>query len=495
MRITLLFVVIFITFSCNALAPREGRLTSLTPSGDPTKKIFFGFGDPNSGRVGSEQFNEPRFDLRHLQNIFGHIYGGNYRTKLIFDADHFTHDAILKKMDEINQELGDAGMYAQYSATHGFPEDLKNGLPGTLHVPPAGISHIEMRDKILSFKAKEILVFTMACYSGGLVEAFKKNEAEWRPLFEKQKRTLFIMSSSKANEVSDTGPGQDINDPYNIVGDGGSLFGYYVWRGLTGLADTGHDGYITLGELRDYVTSNVSKAAAARDPAHRSMTGFAPDITKQTPQSLGVFDPDLRIALPGSQLSANPGWITAKKNFDAVAVPMEEKISELLAAKDTKFFPSILDAWKLYSDLRTQVLNQLPDSLKQKRAVLENDLYDGSPKTYAATDVSNKTFADDCLLWISPPTPGRLANLSKLAAKCEELKKQTMDEENAVPKTLANQVSDARSKLVVAEDELTQALATVSELRAKLDSLVTDLEKQLDHYLRLDQSDTQRESH
>jgi len=88
-----------------------------------------------------------------------------------------------------------------------------------------------------------------------------------------------VMSSARPDETSVTGPGTDDDEPNGPNGSAGSAFGYSLWKGLIGYSDGFvdgvKDGFISLGEIRDYTRWKTM------------------DIGGHTPQITGVFNPSL----------------------------------------------------------------------------------------------------------------------------------------------------------------------------------------------------------
>ncbi len=214
---------------------------SLTAVGYIGKKYYVGFGDSLSGFMG----NEVKYDITHTHDIFTKDVGGNYiGTKI--NGSGQNSSTLRKKWAELKTTMTKDDMYVQYSSGHGSTTGLM-----------FGVSYDEIRDNALAYPASEIVVFIMACHSGGLVNSFDKKKADWQN-FQAQGRTLFVLASSKVSENSSTGPGTDGEEPGGPEGSAGSAFGHALWKALIGHSD-GHvdgmkDGFIGLAEIRDYST-------------------------------------------------------------------------------------------------------------------------------------------------------------------------------------------------------------------------------------------------
>ncbi len=202
------------------------------------KKYYLGFGDDLSGFMG----NEVKYDIDHTHNIFTSQLGGEYDgTKVISESG----GAELKKYwSSLREQMTFHDMYVQYSSGHGYQQGLA-----------FGVTYNQIRDATLALPAKEVVIFIMACHSGGLVDSFNAKKAAWEN-WGKWKRTLFVLASSKISETSSTGPGKDPDEPNGPSGSAGSAFGHALWKALIGYAD-GYgsgvkDGFISIGEIIDF---------------------------------------------------------------------------------------------------------------------------------------------------------------------------------------------------------------------------------------------------
>jgi hypothetical protein len=158
-------------------------------------------------------------------------------------------------------------MYVQYSSGHGYEGGLAFGG-----------DYATLLDTSLAMKAKEVVIFTMACFSGSEVDELNRRKADWQN-WAAQGRTLFVMSSSTAQEESSTGPGTDAQESGGPEGSAGSAYGHALWKTLTGEADGSidgiKDGFISLGEIAAYATQKTQ------------------DIARHSPVVGGVYNPNL----------------------------------------------------------------------------------------------------------------------------------------------------------------------------------------------------------
>ena len=225
---------------------------SLTGPDYSGKKYYVGFGDYLSGSMG----NEVKYDIAHTHDIFTKEIGGNYLGAKIHGSEIEEVD-LTKKWIELKKLMTEKDMFVQYSSGHGSTTGLMFGP-----------TYNEIRDNALSYPSKEIIIFTMSCYSGNLVESFNKKKLEWQD-WQSKGRTLMVMSSSRASETSSTGPGTDSEEPEGPNGSAGSAFGHALWKSLIGHADGAVDGIkdhlISLAELRDH-TIKITEEVGGHTP-------------------------------------------------------------------------------------------------------------------------------------------------------------------------------------------------------------------------------------
>lgn len=224
----------------DAMISLNGR--SLSDEGFDGKKYYLGWGAVGGGDPSNMQ-NEVKYDVAHTHDIFTKKVGGDYESTTLI-ANQATASSVRNQWSMLKSQITPKDMYVQYSSGHGMQTGL--GI---------GVSYNEMRDAALAMSAKEIVVFTMACFSGGLVNAFNAKKTSWQD-FPSRGRTLFVMSSSSASQESSTGPGTDPGEPGGPEGSAGSAFGHALWKALIGEADGFldgvKDGYLSLEEIRDY---------------------------------------------------------------------------------------------------------------------------------------------------------------------------------------------------------------------------------------------------
>jgi hypothetical protein len=256
--------------ACGSSLKKTGS-SSITDPGYQGTKHYFGWAEYLSGFMG----HETRYDVKHTHDLFTSGFGGDYRGRKLTGSPIDGSD-IRNEWDSIRSNFGRDDMYVQYSSGHGYYDGLA-----------VGVRYDEIRDHALSLDARETIVFTMACYSGNLVDSFNERREDWDH-YRSDGRNLFVMASSESDDTSSTGPGTDPDEPNGPNGSAGSAFGHALWKALIGYADKrgsngsasqgNADGKTTLGELIKYTVRKTQQVGG------------------HTPVYTGSYDPDLVIA-------------------------------------------------------------------------------------------------------------------------------------------------------------------------------------------------------
>jgi hypothetical protein len=231
-----------LTTGCGKSDSDVSFVRSLTGDDFAGKKYYFGWGAAASGDPGM-MHNEVKYDVLHTHDIFTDRVGGTYDgIKEI--GTQVSRSTITRRWQEMAQAMTTDDMFVQYSSGHGSQSGLA-----------VGVSYNDIRNNALSYPAKEIVVFTMACYSGALVNSFNSVRSQWEN-FPEQGRSLLVMASSPASQTSSTGPGRDADEPNGPSGSAGSAFGHALWKSLIGYSDGAidgvKDGYISLEEIVEF---------------------------------------------------------------------------------------------------------------------------------------------------------------------------------------------------------------------------------------------------
>lgn len=282
--------------ACGQIQEEASTLASLTGDDYVGTKYYYGWGAASRNDP-ALMHNEVKYDVLHTHNIFTDEVGGNYHgTKDI--GTQVSRNKIRQQWQNLQSTMTKDDMYVQYSSGHGYASGLA-----------VGVSYDEMRDFSLALPAQEIVIFTMACQSGGLVDSFNRRRRDWEN-WEAAGRTLMVMASSRTQENSSTGPGRDQDEPGGPYGSAGSAFGHALWKALIGYAD-GYgsgvkDGYLSLQEIIDYTKYRT-----------RQIGGHTPQVT-------GSFNANLIMnRVPGKEFLASIDGGTENMSDEEITAMIE----------------------------------------------------------------------------------------------------------------------------------------------------------------------------
>ena len=174
-----------------------------------------------------------------------------------------------------------------YFAGHGFVSSGKAYLaPYDVDVHNiAGTAYpMEQLGKVIGseVKGKWKVLITDACHSGAITP--EADRAQVNQTLLDLHNSLFSLTASRDREQSFEGADW---------GGGHGVFTYYVIQGLSGAADTNHDGVVTADELAEYVHTNVRQATSGSQNPTSERGSFDPNM-------LLAYNPNLRkgAALP-----------------------------------------------------------------------------------------------------------------------------------------------------------------------------------------------------
>jgi dienelactone hydrolase len=284
-------------------------------AGEP-KRIFFGFckskdSDPAPMRqrgadaVGSVQARLVRFGFEGcvLQDLGAQALGpSNCASTAVSRA------SVMSALESCRLRLGTNDTVVIYSHSHGLMGRF--GRQGGLALDGGGgeprgrgpsLDWAEYAEQLLALPAKTVVVLTMACHSGGLVD-YLNAEPKARSLWQKRReqgRDFLVLTSQNARSLS---------NPRQIDGEVVNPFTYAVLRAFDGAADGYRrgraerqpDGAITLGELSDFIVDEARRHTRANDQAND------PD-----PQAAGSFDPDTIVASGAAAAPVKPAAAAA----------------------------------------------------------------------------------------------------------------------------------------------------------------------------------------
>ncbi len=230
------------------------------------KKYYLGWGSTGDSGQG-EMENEVKYDVLHTHDIFTKDLGGGYLGTKLIGPSQASATGIRSQWNRLKSLITADDMFVQYSSGHGGASGLAVGLRWD-----------EIRDNALAYSAKEIIILTMSCESGKIVDSFNRKKTQWQD-FQATGRTLFVMASSRTEESSSAGPGTDPEEQAGVNGSAGSAFGFSLWKALLGYSDGTvdgiKDGFLSLEEIRDFTTKKTQ------------------EVGDHTPVSTGVYSEGL----------------------------------------------------------------------------------------------------------------------------------------------------------------------------------------------------------
>jgi hypothetical protein len=280
-------------------APSE--TSSITYPDWKGSKYYLGWGAA-AGQDPSNMHNEVKYDVKHTNDVLTHVNGGSYSGTTLIGTSLATSKNIRKSWNKIASTMTSKDMFFQYSSGHGTSSGLG-----------VGVSYKEMRDRALALDAQETIIFTMACYSGNLVDSFDQIRSQWQD-YGSLGKTLLVLSSSQSNQTSATGPGTDQAEAGGPYGSAGSAFGHAVWKGVVGYADGDIDGVkdkkITLGELLNYIKRKTR------------------EIGGHTPKMTGIYDPNLVMMLTPSRADLENILGSTPEGRDELNALLQDRIIE-----------------------------------------------------------------------------------------------------------------------------------------------------------------------
>ncbi len=191
--------------------------------------------------------------------------------RLLIDEDA-TRSNILYAMRSIYAKADENDVILFYFSGHGIEGAF---LPIDFDGVKNKLLHTEVRDILVSSRAKHKIVLADACHAGGLV-ALKGTTGtdteliKFYKAFEDSRGGMALLLSSKGEE-------------YSLEDSGlrSGVFSHFVIRGLKGEADSNGNKIVSVQELYNFVYKQVRKYTA----------------NLQTPMLTGTFDPNMPISV------------------------------------------------------------------------------------------------------------------------------------------------------------------------------------------------------
>ena len=163
-----------------------------------------------------------------------------------------------------------------YSHTHGVRRNIVDSKPlgGLMLGDSTGKATLEgiadwseYGEALLSISAKNVIVFTMACFSGGLIDYLNNNKNLWQD--RKNQERNFLVISAQNSELE--------SKPVSINGQIINPFTYSVEKALNGEADgyldSKPDGKTTYNEVINFIIDTTRKVGTQGNNADPQFTG------------------------------------------------------------------------------------------------------------------------------------------------------------------------------------------------------------------------------
>jgi hypothetical protein len=207
-----------------------------------------------------------------------------------------TKSKFLEKLGALARAAGSEDTVLIYTHTHGIrPSPARNIAEGGLVVrdnpaqsqKEALVAWSEYADFILGIPAKNVIVFTMSCFSGGLVDLLNSQQIRprWQSRRKSESRNFIVVTSQNSTLPS---------GPVSRAGQVVNPFAEAVARAVEGLADGSspsstsvRDGVVSAGELVSFVLNKTRLPGEAPGPVNQS-----------DPQSTGSYGDDSAVLSP-----------------------------------------------------------------------------------------------------------------------------------------------------------------------------------------------------
>jgi hypothetical protein len=202
-----------------------------------------------------------RRDAEVLAKYFEQLSGIPKSNIAVLTDAHATKSDIESYLDDWLPRRATPGSRIYfYYAGHGAPEPDGKGayiVPYEGHPDFASkmIPLSRIYDALNRLKAKEVVVFLDSCFSGAKGRSVTQQGI--RPLVLTNERQLAVRDKPVVIAASS---GSEVTSDLENARHG--LFTYYLLKGIRGEADTNGNNQVELGELFDFVNSNVSRTAA-----------------------------------------------------------------------------------------------------------------------------------------------------------------------------------------------------------------------------------------
>lgn len=251
--------------------------------------------------------------------------------------ENATKEAILASVEKAVAKAAPQDIILVYYSGHG----VNGGILPYDHYPEkesSQLSYEKIKTLLNKSKAKKKLIVSDACFAGTLVASRGKGKRPMNAFYQKltqAKDGTILLASSRPREFS---------KEYEGLRQG--VFSYFMMQGLKGQADTGSkDGIITIRELFDYVSANVTRRTDG----------------EQNPMIYGKYDPETPLANVREKEKKSPLKVWAV----IAGVSAYQTFNGLNYADD--------DAYQLYSFFKSPQGGALPD--EQIKVLVDQNAY------------------------------------------------------------------------------------------------------------------------
>ncbi|MHB1312433.1 MAG: caspase family protein [Gemmatimonadaceae bacterium] len=172
----------------------------------------------------------------------------------IFDTGGWLSRRVTPETDVIVYWAGHGQTDVRTKQTYLLPNDADPNYPAQ-----TGLALAELYDRLTALKARSVVVFIDACFSGMtreagalLADARGAVVSLENPVL--HSATMAVFSAATGEQVASAWPERQHG-----------IFTYWLLKGLRGGADADGDGRLNVGELERFVHAGVARTAASRD--------------------------------------------------------------------------------------------------------------------------------------------------------------------------------------------------------------------------------------
>ena len=237
--------------------------------------------------IGVSQYASTTLDLKYaaadaeaMARFFETQGGGLFSEvnfKLLLDRA-VTRDTIIESFASHLGKAGPNDVVFIFVAGHG----IKHRQTGSYYFLPSDADHsnivsrgLRMSDfeeavRILSHNVNKVIIAMDTCHSGAIEIGLRSGMSPENLAETLQAASgLYILSSSKAGEVSIEGDAFSLDDPHS----GHGVFTYALITGMRGAANFDNDSVVTLNELFQFVSRKVPRLTQGRQHPYMKVSG------------------------------------------------------------------------------------------------------------------------------------------------------------------------------------------------------------------------------